>query len=448
VALREQPVALPGQLIGRILLREVAVELPEQEAEVVAAAASVAPATTTDDHEYVFVGSAPQRVVAPATLTALELSSPPAAASDAGSTCEGWSTVRNDDMITPIGGANDSWHIIARDLTEDPTRFANLPLGEQAEVQRYRELALDAKRRQQKYSRRGYTNSFPTSKLDDRILCSACDYCGPGDRADILSTAEATATWVTFPQEASNKEHAGWYMKNCGEPPIRSTASDCSKERDFVARNAFDSLHVRKLIESYLPENKPVAVASSSDWEFWAERLSYCLESKPDLDFMGFKRLTDGKFQTTFKGSNKLFLNHMFEKHHGETISIREDPCGVCEDPDQVTLHHPQFYTENSQTAKRARCDARRFFASSVGADKTASRSLFMDSARHVANKVYRPVAYRGREVEKFNVAFHSLPSLVFQLFKHEQLIDIYVTFCKASLLTASAPHSRGKPSS
>ena len=221
---------------------------------------------------------------------------------------------------------------------------------------------------------------------------------------------------MTFPQEASNKEHAGWYMKSYGEPPIWSTARNLFKERDFVARTAFDSLHVRKLIQSYLPENKPVAVASSSDWEFWADRLSYCLESKPDLDFMGFKRLTDGKFQTTFKGSNKLFLQHMFEKHHGETISIREDPCGVCENPDQVTLHHPQFYTENSETAKRARCEARRFFASSVGADKTASRSLFMDSARHVANKVYRPVACRGREAAEQPVVLSRQSSLTYML--------------------------------
>jgi hypothetical protein len=107
-------------------------------------------------------------------------------------------------MITPIGGANDSWHIIARDLTEDPTRYANLPLGERADVERYRELVRDAKR-QQKYSLRGYTNPFRTSKLDDRILCS-----GRGEiRPDILSRAEATATWVTFAQEASNKDHAG-----------------------------------------------------------------------------------------------------------------------------------------------------------------------------------------------------------------------------------------------
>ena len=70
-------------------------------------------------------------------------------------------------------------------------------------------------------------------------------------------------------------------------------------------------------------------------------------------------------------------------------------------------------------------------------------RNEFLRNMRDLPNTVYRPQA--DGMTQELHVAFHTLPSLVFELFPYEKLIDIYTTFCKSPLLAAAAPHPKSK---
>ena len=205
-------------------------------------------------------------------------------------------------------------------------------------------------------------------------------------------------------------------------------------QRDFVARTAYDSLRIRKLLEICL---QPASGGVAPEWNDWQSQLLDCLAIKPDLDFMGWMSLPESKWRDNFGKDDKTFLKHMFEKHHGEIIYVKRTVYGSVPMHNELMLHHPQFFVGNTVREREARSNAKAFFKSACG--DPLARKEFFARVRTVSTEVFVPVSDDHCSI--VDVAYFSLPALVFELFTECTLCDIYTFFCRSKLLACKAPH-------
>ena len=118
-------------------------------------------------------------------------------------------------------------------------------------------------------------------------------------------------------------------------------------------------------------------------------------------------------------------------------------------------LHRPQYYTLNTEEVVAKRSLAQRYFTSRSGVEgqgRSASGDAerFCWQMKDVASSVYNPVTSSvtlyddfPTKIEKFDVGYFSLPSLVWELFPWSTLTDLYTFYCTRPLLTARRPHPR-----
>ena len=134
----------------------------------------------------------------------------------------------------------------------------------------------------------------------------------------------------------------------------------------------------------------------------------------------------------------------MFEKHFGEIIVVERRRLGPVPIPqDNPNLHNVQFCLGGKTArAKNVRFNVKAFFA-----DKSASRDSnkvreFLHNLRRECSTVYEPL--NDTHCMEQNVAYYTLPSLVFELFPQFSISDIYTFWCCAELLASKAPHPQG----
>ena len=158
--------------------------------------------------------------------------------------------------------------------------------------------------------------------------------------------------------------------------------------------------------------------------------------------------LSDDEFKTKFDGNLKTFLNHMFEKHHGEIIYIDRHVQEASGDwhPETLAIHHEQFYCGAGTEQTKARLAARRAWE---GKNKEKSLNDFLKDHGHVRTVVYEPKAASGAfnprtdTLDDVIVAYFSLPAWVFEMHAYAILSDLYTLYCAAPLAAHEARHSR-----
>ena len=105
-------------------------------------------------------------------------------------------------------------------------------------------------------------------------------------------------------------------------------------------------------------------------------------------------------------------------------------------------LHHPQFFLGNSAHAKHIRFNVQTFFADRSASGDGDKVQTFLHHLRREASSIYHPL--NDHECLELDVAYYTLPSLVFELFEKFSLLDIYTFWCCEPLLARKAPHAWG----
>jgi hypothetical protein len=275
----------------------------------------------------------------------------------------------------------------------------------------------------------------------------------PPDQNDPLRRkALDTANRALFPHEAGCTQPKGYYA-DWWEAELyaqgRQQPEHPVTQRDFVARASHDGIILKAVLSKCLSK-QPVALAWIGEW---ASTLETCFTRKPDLRFYGYVPIPVGEFEKKFESSNAFFLHDMCEKHHGESICLCYIEGGECKNPRVANQHHPQFfvYSHRDPVAKHAMVEAARLmeYSKKCSNGRTWTNAQvgtplfhdFLDFQESIPNSVYSPIGEgMCRQVE---VAYHTLPSLIYECCGEANLLDIYTFFCTCRLLTAKAPHSR-----
>ena len=121
-----------------------------------------------------------------------------------------------------------------------------------------------------------------------------------------------------------------------------------SANSHFLTRTSNEGLMLRTLMRYLMPQDvlniQEQRLQTTYDFlssvDSWTQRM----QSKPNLYFMGFVSLSEQEFVAKFD-TLTIFLNHMFEKHHGEIIHVsRWTAANDVAHPGTIGLHHDQFY--------------------------------------------------------------------------------------------------------
>ena len=270
---------------------------------------------------------------------------------------------------------------------------------------------------------------------------------------DLKLKAEATAEIAEFPFAALSQEPKGYYAWKWEETMYefgRKRPDVPVTSRDFVSRTGNDGVILMCVLSQYLSFKQPVALGCEIFGPPWSDALEECFRKKPDLRFFGFVPIPDGEFQTKFKGKNSLFLKHMCEKHHGESIAVYRKIREEIENPRNANMHHPQFFVHahKYQEALADMSRAAQYFhpkkrgrawrsaggtcegGANEGKDE---REAFVTEQSKKGNSVYIPGSSESK-CHKVVVAYHTLPSLIYQCCQVADLMDIYTYFCTQEL--------------
>jgi len=289
--------------------------------------------------------------------------------------------------------------------------------------------------------------------------------------AALLLKVQCTAEAAEFPKEALKQDPKGYYAWKWEEKTYQfgRTRPDVPvAARDFVSRMCNDAVILRFVIKQCLSFQQPVAPGYEIFGPPWSDALKECFQTKPDLRFFGFVPIPDGLFETKFRGDNCKFLQHMCEKHHGESIAVGRTIKEDVENPRNANMHHPQFFVKAHKylDAHKNMSRAARYFnpecsrgrgwrpaggthaacgAFDGGANEGQfAREAFVTEQSAIENSVYFPGSSASK-CKKVEVAYHTLPSLIYNCCEVASLIDIYTYFCTQELLTSKAPHSVSK---
>ena len=270
-----------------------------------------------------------------------------------------------------------------------------------------------------------------------------------------LETMTSKAFKVTFPREAENTMPMGPYethykkeLEALQEINESQRQVHCTS-RDFIARTSRDAVQLRCLIAAVVSPAQSVARTSRNRGSIEiirslqrgnATRLDTCFVIKPDIDHFGVERLTENKFQRVFKGDIRVFLKHMFEKHHGEIIYVNKHHKGITENPDNPAFYHHQYVTGNSANDRAARRNSYCFFKDKSACGDPSKVAEFCNHMSEVPSSVFFPMAPGQCAETEFH--YFSLASLIWELADKNTLLEIYTFFCNAPLLAMAAPHS------
>ena len=266
--------------------------------------------------------------------------------------------------------------------------------------------------------------------------------------------AERKAQYATFPGAAFDTSPLGPYAKKYAKElvalaEVRDARSKVQKtSRNFIARVAYDAVQIERLLYSV------ATPASGGPWGDWGEAFKKCCTVLPDLEYCGYVGLSEEAFQNKFRGNALLLLHHMFEKHNGEIVVVWKADRGLYDLADawpsvRQEIHRPQYYTLNTKEVDVKRNLANRYFTRKNKTISDAKR--FCCQMKDVASSVYNPVTSSvtlydddlPTKVQKIEVGYFSLPSLVWELFPWITLAELYTFYCTRPLLTARRPHPR-----
>ncbi len=273
-----------------------------------------------------------------------------------------------------------------------------------------------------------------------------------------LQAARATAYRCQLPEDAADVYPLGYYahwLTKYQQAWGHREADEPKSTRDFVSRISHDAVVLKNVMACMLgPKWHELSklIPKNENPHFYimkAQALAGCLETKPDPRFLGYKYLPKERFKRSFDGDNPTFFHHLCEGRHGEAIMMDSTAERLAvKQPFAIAMHHPQFYTEaHKNEAQRISSEkAKAYWAlkrkSRNGRVSHADTQEFLQFMALRDNSGYKPI---GRdECVPMTVAFHTLPSLVWECCHESNLLEIYTYFCSQPLFLAAASHSTG----
>ena len=276
----------------------------------------------------------------------------------------------------------------------------------------------------------------------------------PGNWKVRMITRNLGSAYVAeFPAEAYVQCPLGRYALELAEvaKKIGIKEPDQPKQaRDFASRTCFDSVVLKKIMMKMMSPAWPeivreLPVNEQAQWIQRQQTLATCCQRKPDLRYLGFGRLTDADFKRKFEGNDVTFLQHMFEARYGEAINVsfcvKNEPVA---NPRLVAMHHSQFfvYAHKDALQQRACQEAKEYYGWKPEWKNRDRTEKFLDNQALCENSVFKP--RDGGLMLPVKVAYHTLPSLVWECCGVANLLELYTYFVSQTMLMTKAPHSSG----